>query len=70
MGHTYIREVSPKLCNFDQKKRAVNIDQGLLNDINEDTNLLKRITIANLALRRLFGPQIKEAHKRTEICKD
>ncbi|EFN73466.1 hypothetical protein EAG_08786, partial [Camponotus floridanus] len=33
----------PKLLNFDQKQRRVDIAQELLNAINDDPDLLKRV---------------------------
>ena len=33
----------PKLLNFDQKNRRMNIAQELLNDVNDDPDLLKRV---------------------------
>jgi histone-lysine N-methyltransferase SETMAR len=33
----------PKLLNFDQKQRRMNIAQDMLNDVNDDPDLLKRV---------------------------
>ncbi|KYN26663.1 hypothetical protein ALC57_03963 [Trachymyrmex cornetzi] len=33
----------PKLLNFDQKQRRMNIAQDMLNDVNDDPDLLKRL---------------------------
>ena len=33
----------PKLLNFDQKNRRMSIAQELLNDVNDDPDLLKRV---------------------------
>ena len=36
-------EFVPKLLNFDQKTRRMNIAQEMLNDVNDDPDLLKRV---------------------------
>ena len=33
----------PKLLNFDQKTRRMTIAQEMLNDVNDDSDLLKRV---------------------------
>ena len=36
-------KIVPKLLNFDQKNRRMSIAQELLNDVNDDPDLLKRV---------------------------
>ena len=37
----------PKLLNFDQKTRRMTIAQEMLNDVNDDPDLLKKVITGN-----------------------
>ncbi|KYN10054.1 hypothetical protein ALC57_17743, partial [Trachymyrmex cornetzi] len=54
----------PKLLNFDQKQRRMNIAQDMLNDVNDDPDLLKRVITGDETWK------IEIAHERTKIIKD
>jgi len=61
----------PKLLNFDQKNRRMSIAQELLDDVNDDPDLLKRVITGDESWVYGYDNMMtKETYERTEICND
>jgi len=61
----------PKLLNFGQKNRRMSIAQELLDDVNDDPDLLKRVITGDESWVYGYDNMMtKETYERTEICND
>ncbi|EFN70230.1 hypothetical protein EAG_12167, partial [Camponotus floridanus] len=59
----------PKLLNFDQKQRRVDIAQELLNAVNDDPDLLKRVITGNESWVYGYDVETKANYTKKRIPK-